>query len=68
MSHVCGFDEKLEEDKVPSIIAKIQVKLRPRTEPRNVRAEAAQTAKDQESEEKWSRGKIGSRDFAKGRA
>lgn len=26
MSHVCGFDEKLEEDKVPSIIAKIQVR------------------------------------------
>ena len=43
-------------------------KLRPRTESRNVQTEAAQTAKEQESEDKWSRGKMGSRGFAKGRA
>lgn len=66
MSHICGFKEKLEQDKVSSITAKIQV--RPRTESRNVRAESSQTTKDQESEVKWSRGKMGSRGFAKGRA
>ena len=66
--HVCGFNEKLEQDKAPSITAKIQVReMQTQNRTEQCVAKAAQTTKVRESEESSSRGKTGGRGFAEGR-